>query len=67
MGKFCAVQIAKQSPGGQLGKSTVAVQNPGALGNCWFVKGVKYVNGPVAEMKALNNFDPKDTAVIDEQ
>lgn len=47
------------------GKSVVAVPNPGALGNCWFVKGVKFVNGPVEEMKALDNFDPKDTAIID--
>lgn len=43
----------------------VALQNPGALGNCWFVKGVKYVSSPVEEMKALNNFNPADTAVID--
>lgn len=39
--------------------------NPGALGNCWFVKGVRFVNGPVEEMKALDNFEPKDTAIID--
>ncbi len=46
-------------------KSKTAYPNPGALGNCWFVKGVKFVNGPVEEMKALDNFDAKDTAVID--
>ena len=44
---------------------TMAIPNMESLGNCWFVKGVKYVDGPVNEMKALNNFDPKDTAVID--
>ncbi len=47
------------------GKSKVAYPNPGALGNCWFVKGVKFVTGPVEEMKALDNFNPKDTAVVD--
>jgi Bacterial membrane protein YfhO len=44
---------------------TMAMPNMESLGNCWFVKGVKYVDGPVNEMKALNNFNPKDTAVID--
>ena len=42
-----------------------AIPNPSALGNCWFVKGVKFVNGPVEEMKSLDNFNPGDTAVID--
>ena len=44
----------------------IASQNPGAMGNVWFVKAAKFVQGPVNEMKALNNFNPKDTAVIDE-
>lgn len=39
--------------------------NPEALGPCWFVKTVQFVNGPAAVMKALNNFTPKDTAIID--
>jgi hypothetical protein len=51
----------------QQGDKTVASQNPGALGNVWFVKGVQYVNGPVEEMKAITNFNPSDTAVIDKQ
>ncbi len=51
---------------GAKGVPTVS-RNQGALGNCWFVKGVRYVNGPVAEMKALNDLDPKDSAVLDEQ
>ena len=46
-------------------KDKVVRQNPDALGNCWFVKGVRFVNGPVEEMKALDNLNPKDTAVID--
>ncbi len=49
------------------GNDVVASMNPGALGNCWFVKGIKTVNGAVEEMKALNNFNPKDTAVIDQK
>ncbi|MEI9959226.1 MAG: hypothetical protein WDM90_23590 [Ferruginibacter sp.] len=52
-------------PGQKQGEGPVAVQNPGALGNCWFVKAVTYVDGPVAEMNALNEFNPKDTAIVD--
>jgi hypothetical protein len=44
----------------------IAQQNPGALGNVWFVKGVQYVQGPANEMRALDNFNPKDTAIVDE-
>lgn len=39
-------------------------KNPGAFGNCWFVKDIQYVNGPAAEMNALGNYNPKDTAVV---
>ncbi|UAY53164.1 YfhO family protein [Ferruginibacter albus] len=45
-------------------QSTIALPNSGALGNCWFVKGVKYVETPTDEMKSLNSFNPADTAVI---
>ena len=51
----------------QQGNDVVAMKNPEALGNAWFVKAVKFVNGPVEEMKALTNFNPKDTAVVDEK
>jgi hypothetical protein len=47
------------------GKNPIAIPNPDALGNCWFVKGVKWANGPAEEMTALDNFNPKDTAVAD--
>ena len=47
------------------GNELVASKNPGALGNAWFVKAVQFVNGPIAEMKALTGFNPKDTAVVD--
>ena len=48
------------------GDKIQAVQNPAALGNAWFIKGVIFVNGPVAEMKALTNLNTKDSAVVDE-
>ncbi|MBP6431837.1 MAG: YfhO family protein [Ferruginibacter sp.] len=50
---------------GQKQGEDIAIPNPGALGNCWLVKGVNFVDGAVAEMKALDNFNPKDTAIID--
>jgi hypothetical protein len=40
-------------------------QNPGALGACWFVKNVEFKNGPADAMRALNNFNPKDTAIVE--
>jgi len=49
------------------GNGLVALPNPGASGNCWFVKGIRFVKGPVEEMNALNNFNPKDSAFVDEQ
>ena len=49
------------------GNNAVASPNPAALGNAWFVKAVKYVNGPVEEMKALDNFNPQDTAIVDQK
>lgn len=42
-------------------------QNPEALGNAWFVKTVKQVNGPAEEMKALDHFTPRDTAIVDKK
>ena len=51
-------------PGQKQGEEMV-LPNSAALGNCWLVKAVTYVDGPVAEMKALNNFNPKDTAIAD--
>ena len=48
------------------GNDKVASINPGALGNTWFIKNVSFVRGPIQEMKALNAFNPKDTAFVDE-
>jgi len=38
--------------------------NPGALGNAWFVKDIKWVNNANEEMMALESFNPATTAVI---
>lgn len=40
-------------------------KNDQALGAAWFIKHIKYVNGPVEEIKALDMFGPKDTVIID--
>ena len=41
-------------------------KNDGALGNCWLIKSIQYVKDADAEMNALNSFNPKDTAVVQE-
>jgi len=50
----------------QQGKAPEAVQNPNALGNVWFVKNIKWVHGQVEEMKAMNNLNPAETAIVDD-
>lgn len=42
-----------------------ASKNDSALGAVWFVKNIQAVNGPVEELKALDNFDPKQIVFID--
>jgi hypothetical protein len=39
--------------------------NPNAFGNCWLVKGIKFVENADQEMAALDNTDLKDTAVVE--
>ena len=39
--------------------------NPYANGNAWFVREVREVENPDAEIAALNEIDPKQTAVVD--
>lgn len=51
-------------PDPQTGKP-VAQLNPGAFGNCWLVKGIKFVENADQEMAALDNTDLKDTAVVE--
>ena len=48
-------------------KNLRVMANPAACGNAWFVKIVKYVPNADAEMKALDNFNPKDEAIVDQQ
>jgi uncharacterized membrane protein YfhO len=48
-------------------RRVMAIQNPEALGPCWFVKTIKYVNTANEEIDALNTLNPKDTVVIDKR
>lgn len=48
-------------------RQPVAQQNPEALGPAWFVSAAKYVNNGNEEMRALDNFTPRDTVIIDKR
>jgi hypothetical protein len=48
------------------GQTQAIQKNDSALGNCWLVKAIQYVKDPNEEMKALDNFNPKDTAIVQE-
>lgn len=48
----------------QTGKPMAQI-NPNAFGNCWLVKGIKYVDNADQEMTALDSTDLKDTAVVE--
>lgn len=48
------------------GNDMVASQNPGALGNAWFVDAVQFVPGPAEEMKAMFGFSANDTAIVED-
>jgi hypothetical protein len=50
-----------------IGQDGKVQQNPNALGAAWFIKAIRYVDGPIAEMKALDSLNVKDTAVIDKK
>lgn len=43
------------------------VQRINNCGNAWFVKEIKWVKNADEEMKALDNFEPRQTAVVDER
>lgn len=47
--------------------ATDTIPNKEALGNVWFVKGIQYQKDAAGVMKALDNFNPKDTAIIEEK
>ena len=49
-------------------RNPVVQVNPGALGNAWFVSGVKLVENPDEELASLGeNFNPAQTAVVDQK
>ena len=52
-------------PPQQQGQQYSSLRRDSALGACWFVKEVKFVDGPVAEMKSLDNFNAAQTAFVD--
>jgi hypothetical protein len=54
--------IIAQPQGSQL----IVERNPGALGPCWFVKTIDYKKNAAEVMDALSNFNPRDTAILDE-
>jgi hypothetical protein len=39
--------------------------NQEALGNVWFVKHIQYADKPIGVMRAMDQFNPKDTAIIE--
>jgi len=45
----------------------MAQQNPGALGPAWFVVEYKFVPDADSEMAALTDFNPSQTAIVDER
>ena len=52
---------------GQQGGAPAAQQNPGALGNAWFVDTLSFVPTANAEIDALNTFDPASQVVVHEE
>ena len=46
------------------GQTEAYQKNDSALGNCWLVKSIQYVKDANAEMNSLGNFNPADTAVV---
>ena len=49
------------------GETEQVQRNPGALGNAWFVRELRAVPTPDAEMAALNSLNAKQVAVFDSQ
>jgi hypothetical protein len=50
---------------GDIAKDTIPNQD--ALGNVWFVKGIQIEKDPASVMKRLDNFNPKDTAIVEKK
>ncbi len=49
------------------GETEQVQRNPGALGNAWFVRELRAVPTPDAEMSALTGLNPRQVAVFDSQ
>ena len=47
--------------------ATDTIPNKEACGDVWFVKGIRYEKDAASVMHALDNFNPKDTAIIEEK
>jgi hypothetical protein len=45
-------------------RQPMAIPNPNALGNAWFVNGYRMVENADAELEAVTRFSPKDTAIV---
>ncbi|MVN76842.1 hypothetical protein GO988_10955 [Hymenobacter sp. HMF4947] len=52
-------------PGQKQGEAEQVQRNPGALGNAWFVRELRAVPNPDAEMAALTGLDTRKVAVVD--
>ena len=52
---------------GEGNRPAMPQQNPGALGNAWFVYEINWAANPDSEITALGKFEPKFTAIIDKQ
>lgn len=50
--------------GDQQSGQPMVQQNPEALGAAWFVKGFRFAPDGIGVMNALDNFNPRDTAVL---
>lgn len=48
-------------------RKIMAQENPGALGNCWFVEEYKLVDNADAEIAALGDFSPWALAIVDKR
>ena len=47
-----------------VGRDGQVQRNPDALGNCWFVDNIEWVEDSNGEILALNTFNPANTAVV---
>ena len=56
---------AQQGQQGQPGQPEQVLRNANALGNAWFVRELRAVQSPDAEMDALTNLDARQVAVFD--